>query len=85
MIELPPQKGGGITHMTGLLQWMTVNSSEEAGKEGQAVGQLCLYFRGCLNCLELSDVMTGLNVSESGERPTRQIMWRESFIDHLTG
>lgn len=34
--------GGGMTHMTGLLQQMTLNSSEETGKEGEAVGQLCM-------------------------------------------
>lgn len=49
------------------------------------MGQLCLYDRAGLNWLELSDVMTGLNVSGSGKRPTRQIIWQESFVDHLTG
>lgn len=47
-----------MTHMPGLLQWKTINSSEETGKEGEAA----LYVRGCLDCLELSDEMTQLKV-----------------------
>ena len=38
MIQLQLHKHGGMTHATGVLQWMTINTAEGIGKEGEAVG-----------------------------------------------
>jgi len=40
----PSQKHGGMTLMTGVLQWMAISSSERIGKEREVVG--CLSMLG---------------------------------------
>ena len=43
-----------MTYTAGVLQCVAASFSEGMGKEGEAVG-LALYFRECLDCLELDD------------------------------
>ena len=48
------RKHGGMTPMTGVLQWMAINSSEGVGKKARG-GGVALYVREYFNCLELDD------------------------------
>jgi len=43
-----------MTHTTGRLQWMAINSLERIDKEGEAVW-IALYVRKCSDCLELDN------------------------------
>ena len=50
----PSHKRGGMTLMTGVLQWMAISSSEETGEEREAVGWLCMSGTA-LTVIELDD------------------------------
>ena len=51
MMQLQSQKPGGMTHATGVLQWMAINSSEGVDRQGEVVGSPGESF----DCLELND------------------------------
>lgn len=62
----------GMTHMAGVLQWMVISSLEGTGKQGEAVGWLCVL--GNVWTVQNSRmVMTRLSAYGygSGERITR--------------
>ena len=54
MTWLPSQKRGGMTVMTGVLQWMAINSSEGIGKEREVVGWHCMLGT-CFDCIKLNN------------------------------
>lgn len=47
-----------MSHTTGMLQWMAINSSEGIGKEGEAVGSVLIVW-------SLVMVRIGLSVSKN--------------------
>ena len=67
---MPLQKQGGIAPVTGVLQWMTISSSEGKGKRS---GGVALYVRECFDIVELG---VGNEYGQrSGGRSARWTSW----------